>query len=168
MEIDLNEAVFVDLRGIMTPGNLFYFYKATVLNIVDGDTVDLEVLDLGMRIYRSDIRVRFKSVNTWETHYRQKGLTDEEWDAHREKGLDASEFLETLFVETGTIPHTGGETEPDPKPIVIQTYKDEEGNFGRLLGDLFIPYQSHWIAVSETLKKFGYEKTMDGKVPSGS
>lgn len=45
----------------------FYTYKATVLKVVDGDTVDLKV-DLGFRV-SLDIRTRIRGINapeSWE------------------------------------------------------------------------------------------------------
>ena len=45
-------------------------YNATVLKIVDGDTIDVMV-DLGMGVHRKE-RLRFSRINAWETRGEHK------------------------------------------------------------------------------------------------
>ena len=91
-------------------------YKAKVLRVVDGDTVDLEV-DLGFRTLMRD-RFRLSGIDTPETYGVKKG--SEEYKA----GMKAKEWLEEKI---------GGEI------ILIKTHKDKRGKYGRWLCEIFIP-----------------------------
>ncbi|MDH4099942.1 MAG: thermonuclease family protein [Nitrospirota bacterium] len=85
-----------------------FTYKATLVYVVDGDTVDVNV-DLGFQITQT-MRLRFNGINTPE-------LRGEE----RAEGLKAKAFVEE---ELGKA-----------KTIGIKTYKIE--SFGRYVADVF-------------------------------
>lgn len=87
----------------MTPA---YRYAATVIRIVDGDTVDLRV-DLGFRDWLED-RFRFYGINAPE-------LIGDTHDA----GVAAKEYLESLI--------------PVGSSIVVETFKPKD-KYGRWLG----------------------------------
>lgn len=88
-----------------------YTYKATIVRIVDGDTIYVDV-DLGFFL-RQTMKVRLKGVNTPET----RGVS-------RPEGLKAKQFvIDTLA---------------DCPVVVIKTSKI--GKFGRYIADvLFLP-----------------------------
>jgi micrococcal nuclease len=85
-----------------------YRYQATVVRIVDGDTVYLDV-DLGFFI-RMTLDMRLKGVNTPE-------LRGEE----REAGLRAKAFVEAAI--------------PPGALVVVDTFKAEK--YGRYLADIW-------------------------------
>lgn len=85
-----------------------YTYKASLLHVVDGDTVDVSV-DLGFMLTQT-MRLRLNGINTPEV----KGES-------REEGLRAAAFVEE---ELGKA-----------KTIGIKTYKIEK--FGRYVADVF-------------------------------
>ena len=65
-----------------------YEYKATVVKIVDGDTVD-GMIDLGFHTHTSK-RIRFVGINAPETRTRDK--------AEKEKGIIAKNWLIDLLL----------------------------------------------------------------------
>ena len=85
-----------------------YEYKvASVVRVIDGDTVDV-ILDLGFGLSKKE-RVRVAGVDTPEKRTRN--------DKEKMLGYDATEFAEAWF--------EGGD-------IVVRTEKD--GKYGRMLG----------------------------------
>ena len=96
-------------------------YTATILKVVDGDTIDVMV-DLGMGVHRKE-RLRFSRVNAWETR-----------GEHREKGLLAKARVADLL--------------PLGERIIIKTEKDKRGKFGRYLAEIIIP-ASDWKELEE-------------------
>lgn len=90
-------------------------YKATMLRIVDGDTVDVDI-DLGFGVWLRKQRIRLFGIDTPES--RTRDLVEKKY------GLLSKEFLKTQLKEG---------------KIVIKTHKDEEtGKFGRILGEIFV------------------------------
>lgn len=84
-----------------------YTYQATVVHVVDGDTIDLNV-DLGFRCY---VQVRFRLHNMDAP----ERFTDE--------GKVAKAFLEEML--------------PISTTISIQTYKNETDKYGRWIAEIF-------------------------------
>lgn len=87
-----------------------YIYKAVVLNVVDGDTVDVRI-DLGLHVSVVQ-RLRLLGINAPETR-----------GAEREKGLIAKRALTEKVLA---------------KYVVVKTVKDKTGKYGRFLADLFL------------------------------
>jgi micrococcal nuclease len=87
-----------------------YLYKATVTNIVDGDTIDA-VVDMGFRL-KSELRLRLLGVNTPELH--SKDL------AERTAAQNAKKYVDSTVLG---------------KEVVIRTEKADA--FGRYLADVF-------------------------------
>ena len=108
-----------------------YYYKATLLRIVDGDTIDLQV-SLGMDVYKKE-RFRIANIDTPETYGVKKG--SEEYKA----GMASKERLTELL---------NGE-------ILIRTVKDKKGKSGRYLAEIFV----NDVNVGEQLVKEGFAKT---------
>ena len=91
-----------------------YVRRAKIVRLVDGDTVDVDI-DLGMAITTRQ-RLRLFGINTPEVRGPEKA-----------SGHAATQHLADLLVE---FRHEG---EWD---IVVQTYKDKKGKYGRYLADL--------------------------------
>lgn len=91
-----------------------YEYRCTVVKIIDGDTVDVDI-DLGFGVWMRNERIRLYGIDTPESRTRD---TEE-----KKYGLAAKKFL------TGMLDDKGG--------IVLKTHKDAEGKFGRILGELW-------------------------------
>ena len=91
-----------------------YEYRCTVVKIVDGDTVDVDI-DLGFGVWMKKQRIRLYGIDTPES--RTRDLEEKKY------GLAAKEFL------TGMLDDKAG--------ITLKTHKDKEGKFGRILGELW-------------------------------
>lgn len=86
-----------------------YKYSATVLRVVDGDTLDLRV-DCGFRVWMED-RFRLYGINAPEVYGEEK-----------EKGLEAKHYLESVL--------------PVGKPVIVETFKPKD-KYGRWLGVIY-------------------------------
>lgn len=95
-----------------------YEYQATLMDVVDGDTIDMTV-DLGFRIHR-EIRLRLQGIDTHETY----GVSHDSEEYQR--GKEEAQFVEAWF-ETGT-------TDDLEWPFTIRTEK--RGKFGRYLAEV--------------------------------
>ena len=91
-----------------------YVYRAKILRVVDGDTVDID-LDLGFGVVYAKQRVRLLGIDTPES--RTRDLTEKFY------GNLAKDFLKSLLQV--------GET------YSLQTTLDK-GKFGRILGDFLV------------------------------
>jgi len=90
-----------------------FWYGATVLRVIDGDTIDLAI-DLGFNIHHK-IRVRLYGVNTPES--RTKDL------AEKEMGLKAKKFTEDWLTTH--------------KWVYINTIPDKNDKYGRILARIY-------------------------------
>lgn len=88
-----------------------YEYNATVLRVVDGDSLDV-MIDQGFRQWRKE-RVRVLGVDCPETHGETK-----------QAGLDAKQFTQTWCDSRGGL-------------IRIKTVMDPNDSFGRVLADVY-------------------------------
>ncbi len=91
-----------------------YEYRCKVVHIVDGDTVDVDI-DLGFGVWMHKQRIRLYGIDTPES--RTRDLEEKKY------GIAAKDFL------TGMLNDDNG--------ITLKTYKDAEGKFGRILGELW-------------------------------
>ena len=89
-------------------------YKCKVTNIVDVDTVDVDI-DLGFGVWLRDQRIRLYGIDTPESR------TSDPFE--KLYGKAATEFLKKWL--------DGGD-------VTIKTHKDERGKFGRILGELWV------------------------------
>jgi len=90
-----------------------YEYKAKLVRVVDGDTVDV-MIDCGFSIFKKE-RVRLYGINAPESRTRDK--------EEKKRGLAATARLKELIKE--------GKNE-----FVLETRIDKKGKYGRLLGTL--------------------------------
>ena len=91
-----------------------YEYRCTVVKIIDGDTVDVDI-DLGFGIWMHKERIRLIGIDTPESRTRDK--------EEKKYGLAAKKYLTEMLNDEGG--------------IVLKTKKDAEGKFGRILGELW-------------------------------
>jgi len=98
-----------------------YQYRATLLDVVDGDTVDVDI-DLGFGIWMKDERVRIMGIDTPES--RTRDLEEKKF------GLAAKKRITELLGE-GTVVL---------KTQVGRGGEDMKGKFGRILGDFEVYY----------------------------
>ena len=94
-----------------------YDYRATIVKVVDGDTVDVDI-DLGFGVWLKDERVRLVGVDTPES--RTRDLVEKAF------GLAAKDFVKNLV-----------EVEGADIVLVTASY-DSKGKFGRILGDIHV------------------------------
>jgi micrococcal nuclease len=90
-----------------------FWYGATILGVVDGDTVDLMV-DLGFNVHHK-IRVRLYGINTPES--RTKDLKE------KELGLKAKKFVEDWC--------------SNHKWVFVNTIPDKNDKYGRVLARIY-------------------------------
>ena len=95
-----------------------YEYKATVVKIIDGDTVDVDI-DLGFGIVLKDERVRIMGIDTPESR-----TSDKVEDVF---GEAAKARVGQLMGETAIL-----------KTQINKNGEDMKGKFGRVLGDFII------------------------------
>ncbi|RLA03801.1 MAG: hypothetical protein DRQ47_04535, partial [Gammaproteobacteria bacterium] len=95
----------------MTP----WQYKAIVVRVVDGDTVDVDI-DLGFNIWKKNARIRLKGVDTPEKRTR--------------------DLLEKQFgnLATGIVE----EFCPQGSEILLETDLSDKEKFGRILGNILV------------------------------
>jgi micrococcal nuclease len=115
-----------------------YEYKAKLLKVVDGDTVDVDI-DLGFGVWLRNERVRIMGIDTPESRTRDK--------VEKLFGLAAKKRLKELLT----------------KDIILKTFKgrggeDAKGKFGRILGDfnVYYPEQDRWCLVTEIMFHEGH------------
>ena len=111
--------------------NMYEYHVKKVNNVVDGDTIDVDI-DLGFDISFSS-RVRLAGIDTPES--RTKDL------AEKKLGLEAKEYVKSKI--------------KDAKEVVIKTEKmDSSEKYGRILGWLFLDGSK--VSVNEQMIADGY------------
>ena len=103
-----------------------YIYRAKLVKVVDGDTIDA-LIDVGFDIWVKK-RIRYKGIDTWESRTRDL--------AEKEKGLAAKarnkELLEKISNKSGY--------------FRLKSYGT--GKYGRVLADIYIQdsdYNHIWV-----------------------
>jgi len=107
-----------------------YEYKAKLLRVIDGDTVDC-IIDLGFNV-RIKERVRLKGIDTPET--RTRDLEE------KKRGFAAKERVVEEFKWS--------------KDFTIITEIDKKGKYGRILGTIMLPDRK--ISLNQMLLDEGY------------
>lgn len=92
-----------------------YEYRAKILRVVDGDTLDVEI-SLGFDIYKRE-RLRLNRINTPEVR-----------GADSARGKQASSRVAALA--------------PVGSTVMIRTIKDSQEKYGRYLAEVFIEQKS--------------------------
>ena len=117
---------------------VMYDYKATVVNIVDADTIDVDI-DLGFGILLKNQRIRISGI-----------------DAPEMRTLDR---VEKLF---GNLATQRAKEFLETKNVILQCETDSDGKissgkFGRILGDVYIDEKS----LAQTLLDEGHAVKYD-------
>ena len=86
----------------------FFTYKAHVVNVVDGDTIDV-ILDLGFNL-KHKIRLRLFGIDTPEIRTKDK--------KEKAAGIISKEKVMELILD---------------KDVTVKTIKDSQGKYGRYL-----------------------------------
>lgn len=110
---------------------LVYHYKAEVVDIVDGDTVDV-IIDLGFNTFKKQ-RLRLKDIDAPENRTRNK--------LEKKAGLLVEEYLKDLILN---------------REMIIMTEKLEKGSFNRYLADLY--FKDSYKSLTKMLKEKGLVK----------
>ena len=92
-----------------------YEYRCKIVKIIDGDTVDVDI-DLGFGVWLHKERVRMFGIDTPESR-----TSDKE---EKKYGLAAKGVVESFL--------------PVGSNQILQTEKDAEGKFGRILGKFLV------------------------------
>lgn len=110
-----------------------FIYEAKVISVYDADTATL-MIDLGCKVTIKE-KVRFYGIDTPEIRTRNK----------REKalGLEARDFVRDLILD---------------KTVIIKTFKDKKGKFGRYLANIYVDD----ISLNDLLVQKGYAKVYLG------
>ena len=87
-----------------------YEYKAKVISMYDADTMRVDI-DLGFGVWMKNQVIRWLKIDAWE-------MRGEE----REKGIIARDRARELILG---------------KEVIIKTYKDEKGKYGRWLAEVY-------------------------------
>lgn len=115
-----------------------YTRQASVLRVVDGDTLDLEA-DLGFSVFHR-LRVRLLGVNTPEIY----GVSESSEEFRR--GKVASEFTASRL--------------PEKSQVLVQTFKVPSGEkkekYGRFLAKVWYRRGDAWICVNDDLASMGW------------
>ena len=121
-----------------------YEYRATLLKIVDGDTVDVDI-DLGFGVVLSNQRIRLYGIDTPESRTRD---TEE-----KKCGKLASKYIEDHIKVSSS--------------FTLRSRLDGKGKYGRILGELicFIPEFDREMSINDAMimkklavKYFGQSK----------
>lgn len=117
-----------------------YTYKAKLIRVIDGDTVDADI-DLGFDIFVKQ-RIRLFGINTPQSRTND---VDE-----KERGLASKARLIELL----------------PKEFIVETILNKRGKYGRVLGVItVVDDNGNTTNINETLIKEGYaiEHALNGK-----
>jgi len=122
-----------------------YEYRAHIIKIVDGDTVDVDI-DLGFGIVLSNERVRINGIDTPESRTRDK--------QEKKFGLAAKARLKSLLGKTCTL-----------KTQINKNGEDMKGKFGRILGDfdVYDAATDSWRPVTAVLIDEGHAVAYHGQ-----
>ena len=147
MVVRITSLVIAVLAGVLQPSmsahaediptEPAYLYRAVVVRVIDGDTIDVDV-DLGFYVWIKKQRIRLFGIDAPE-------VTGET----RQEGLAATEHLKSLI---------------DGESIILRTVKgadggDRDDSFGRWLGTIY-----HGdIDVNAEMVRSGHAKPYEGR-----
>lgn len=102
-----------------------YSYRAHVTKVYDGDSITVDI-DLGFFMKMCNQKIRLFGINTPE-------IRGEE----RPDGLIARDRVRELILD---------------KDIIVKTYKDKAGKYGRWLGTIYLEDEDGtWININQLL-----------------
>ena len=92
-----------------------YEYRAKVIKVYDGDTVTVDI-ELGFNIVLHKQKIRLIGINTPEVRGPEK-----------KEGIISRDALRKRILN---------------KKVILKTYKDKKGKYGRWLGEIWIDDES--------------------------
>lgn len=110
-----------------------YEYRCTIIKVVDGDTVDVDI-DLGFDIVLRGVRIRVHGIDTPESRTSDK--------VEKIFGLASKDKVKSLI--------------PEGSQQILKTIKDRDGGdakgkFGRILGDFLVSYRGEDKLLTEIM-----------------
>lgn len=124
-----------------------YTYRAKLIRVIDGDTVDVW-MDLGCYTYKRS-RLRLKDITTHRSEYFDTDELRRGSEEEKQRGREARERMSELL---------------GMGDMYVKTMMDAEGKYGRLLAHLYIVEDvEHVIDVINTMVHNGHEKGMTGE-----
>jgi micrococcal nuclease len=107
-----------------------YHYKATVKKVYDGDTITIDI-DLGFNFNFNNFKLRLYGIDTPEMRGEEK-----------EQGKKVRDFVREKILG---------------KEIILHSYKDKKGKYGRYLGDvLYLDENGKQKNLNKELIALGY------------
>lgn len=88
-----------------------YIYKAHVVDVYDGDTITVDI-DLGLNTWIKGVKLRLARIDTPELR-----------GTEREEGLRVRDYVRDMILD---------------KDVIIQTFKDATGKYGRYIVEVTI------------------------------
>ena len=119
--------------------NELYFYKARCTNVVDGDTVDLDI-DLGFNIHVNE-RVRLEGIDTPEVRTSDP--------LEKEAGILVKSYVKNLI---------------EGKMVYLHSTEFKTGKYGRVIGDIIMKSGDIEVSLCETLITKAYAKEYSSDV----
>ena len=112
----------------MKDQSFLYHYKAMVTAAYDGDTITVDI-DLGLKTVVKGEKVRLNRINTPEVR-----------GSEREAGLISRDWLRERIVG---------------RSILIETFKDKKGKYGRYIGEIWLPENDGYTNINDELVERG-------------
>jgi len=114
-----------------------YEYRAKLLKVIDGDTVDLDI-DLGFDVHLNPMRFRLAGINAPEKNAKNA--------LERAAALAATTALEAMLKDA---------------PLVVKTEKDSQEKYGRYLANIWV----RTICVNVEMIRLGHAVGYNGVGP---
>ena len=114
-----------------------YEYKCKMVRVVDGDTVDVDI-DLGFGVWLQNQRIRMYGIDAPESRTSDK--------VEKVYGMAAKDFV-IKWTNAGD--------------LVLKTFKDGKGKYGRILGELWyndVNINQRMIEEHHAVKYYGQSK----------
>ena len=114
-----------------------YEYKCKLVKVVDGDTVDVDI-DLGFGVWLQNQRIRMYGIDAPESRTSDK--------VEKVYGMAAKDFV-IKWTNAGD--------------LVLKTFKDGKGKYGRILGELWyndVNINQKMIEEHHAVKYYGQSK----------
>ena len=109
-----------------------YEYRAKVISVYDADTMRCDI-DLGFGVWLHNQSIRWLEIDAWEVRGEE-----------REQGLAARDRVRELILG---------------KEVILKTYKDDKGKYGRWLAEVYFPETEELVwnnSINEQLIQEGH------------
>lgn len=106
-----------------------YCYRAYVTKVYDGDTCTVDI-DLGINVWVRNEKIRLLRIDAPE-------IRGEE----RPQGLLSRDYLRELILD---------------REIIIETFKDRKGKYGRYLGEIWLKIDGVWQNINDMMVASGH------------